>query len=271
MKLKFVVDSLDDVDEKYHDLYTEKDGKYEFTGVDGLKTQADIDRLQTALTKERADHKALKERVKIFDGRKFEDIVSDLDRIPELEAAAKNGEGKNVDELVEAKLKSKLAPVERERDKLAKELQEARDNITAFEAKDRTRSIHDSIRAAIAKQTGFQAGAVEDALMYGERLFEVTEEGSVVTKDNVGVVPGISPEVWLQEMQQKKAHWWAASQGGGAAGNRGGNSYAKNPFSAEHWNLTEQGKLIRENRQKAEQMAKAAGTQIGGAKPQPKQ
>ena len=271
MKLKFVVDSLDDVDEKYHELYTEKDGKYEFTGVDGLKTQADIDRLQTALTKERADHKALKERVKIFDGRKFEDIVADLDRIPELEAAAKNGEGKNVDELVEAKIKSKLAPVERERDKLAKELQEARDNITAFEIKDKTRSIHDSIRAAIAKQTGFQAGAVEDALMYGERLFEVTEEGNVVTKDNVGVVPGISPEVWLQEMQQKKAHWWAASQGGGAAGNRGGNSYAKNPFSAEHWNLTEQGKLIRENRQKAEQMAKAAGTEIGGAKPQPKQ
>ena len=64
MKLKLVVEKLDEIDSKYHDLYTEKDGKYEFTGVEGIKTQADIDRLQTALTKERADHKSTKEKYK---------------------------------------------------------------------------------------------------------------------------------------------------------------------------------------------------------------
>ena len=44
MALQIIVETLDDVDEKYHDLYTEKDGKFHLTGVDGMKTQADIDR-----------------------------------------------------------------------------------------------------------------------------------------------------------------------------------------------------------------------------------
>lgn len=268
MALQIIVEKLDDVDEKYHDLYTEKDGKFHLTGVEGMKTQADIDRLQTALSKERSEHKALKDRVKIFDGRKFEDIQADLDRIPELEAAAKGD--KNVDELVEAKLRSKLAPVERERDKFAKELEEAKVTIGNYETATRVRKIHDSIRTAVGKQQGFQKSAIEDAVALGERLFEVLDDGTVVTKDNVGVVPGITAEDWLQERKNDKPHWWGSSQGGGASGSRGAGSTGDNPWTNAGWNLTEQGKIIRQDPKRAEQLARAAGTKIGGPKPEAK-
>lgn len=265
MGLKIVVDKLDDVDSKYHDLYTERDGKFHLTGVDGMKTQDDIDRLQTALTKERNDHKGLKDRVKLLGDRKIEDVVKDLDRIPELEAAAKGAA--NVDELVEAKIKARIAPVERERDKLAEEVSEKDAKIVEFEAKDRTRKIHDSVREAIGRQQGFQSSAVEDALLIAERLFEVDDRGQVVARDGVGVTPGIAPQVWLQEVQQTRPHWWGPNVGGGAGGNAGGKSGTTNPWTNEHWNMTEQGRILRENPQLAEQMAKSANTTIGGGRP----
>ncbi len=46
--------------------------------------------------------------------------------------------------------------------------------------------------------------------------------------------------------------------------NTGGNP-TNNPFSKEHFNLTEQGKLFRENPQQARALAQAAGITIGGS------
>ena len=43
-----------------------------------------------------------------------------------------------------------------------------------------------------------------------------------------------------------------------------GNSPVNNPFTKEHFNLTEQGKLFRTNPQQARAMAQAAGVTIGG-------
>lgn len=268
MALQIIVETLDDVDEKYHDLYTEKDGKFELTGVEGMKTKADVDRLQTALTKERAEHKNLKERVKLLGDRKIEDVIVELDRIPELEATAKGD--KNVDELVEAKLRAKIVPIERERDKYAKELDEAKATIGNYESASRVRKIHDSIRSAVGKQQGFQKSAIEDAVTLGERLFEVLDDGSVVTKDNVGVTPGISAEDWLADRKNDKPHWWGTSQGGGAAGSRGAGATGDNPWTNGGWNLTKQGQIIREDPKRAEQLARAAGTTIGGPKPEAK-
>ena len=93
MKLKAIVASLTDVPAEFHVLYTERNGQFEMTGVDGMKTQADIDRIQVSLVKERNDHKALKDKVGTL-GRPIEEIIPILDKVPELEAAAKG----NIDE-----------------------------------------------------------------------------------------------------------------------------------------------------------------------------
>lgn len=270
MAIKAVVEKLEEVPEQYRDLYTERNGKFEITGVEGMKTEADVTRLSSALEKERNDHKKTKQTWSVLGERKPEEVVAALDRIPELEAAAEGKVDDNkLNELVEKRIGTKTGPLQREIDKLKKDNAEKDEVITGFKAKERQRTIHDSVREAIGKSQGFQGAAVEDALLFAERMLDVTEEGKVVTKDNVGVTPGVDAVVWLSDMQQKKPHWWGTSSGGGAGGNngKGGGAGGANPFSADGWNLTEQGKIVKENRARAEQLATAAGTRIGGPRP----
>jgi|LSQX01.1.fsa_nt_gb hypothetical protein len=267
MVLKAILDNLNDVPEHFHELYTEKNGKFEFTGVEGMKTQADIERLQSALAKERNDHKQTRDRFSVLGDRDLDEVVGLLDRIPELEAAAagKVDETKMA-ELVEARLKTKLAPVEREKAGLATKVAELTGQIEQFQSRERTRAIHDEVRKA-ATSSKVLPEALEDALMLAERVFEVDEDGRVVAKEGVGCTPGVDPAVWLTELQNKRPHWWGPSQGGGSTGNNRGNGGGSNPWTAEHWNMTEQGRILNENRTRAEQLAKSAGTTIGGPRP----
>lgn len=269
MALKAIVDSIDDLPEDVKKEYVEKNGKFELQ-VEGMKTQADIDRLQGALTKERNDHKVVRERLGLLGDRKIEDVLSQLDRIPELEAAAAGKlDEKQLDQLVEGRIRTKLAPIERERDTLRGQLGEKDKLIEGYTVKERTRAIHDAVRAAAATSKVLPE-ALEDALMLAERVFEVNEDGKVTTKDNVGVTPGVEPSVWFTDLQTKRPHWWGPSQGGGAGGNRNGGGNGGNPWTADGWNMTEQGRILKENRSRAEQLAKAAGTTIGGPRPQPR-
>lgn len=266
--LNSILDSLEGLSDELKGYYVEKNGKFELQ-VAGMKTQADIDRLQSALVKERNDHKILRDRYAPLSDKKVEDILAQLDRIPELEASAsgKPDETK-INELVEARIKSKLGPLEREKGTLSQKLTEALKNLEGFQIKERVRTIHDSVREAIQKMEGFQQSAIEDALLYAERMLDVDETGKVVTKEGVGVTPGVEATAWLSDMQAKKSHWWGPSQGGGASGNRlGGPGIGNNPWKPETWNMTEQGRILRENRARAEQLARVAGTSIGGPRP----
>lgn len=265
MRLKAVVDSLDEVDEKYHDLYIERNGRFEIQ-VEGMKTPADVERVMISLTKEREEHKKTKEKLQAFGGLDPEEVLQKLDRFEELEAAAAGKiDDSKLNEIVEARLRSKLAPVERERAKLLEENQSLQSKVEQYQAKERQRTIHDAVRQAAMKVKVVDT-AIEDALLLAERVFEIDDSGAIVTKDGVGVTPGVAPEVWFTDMQHRRPHWWGPSQGLNSRGNNGSGG-GNNPWTAEHWNLTEQGRIVRENRTKAEQMAKAAGTRIGGPKP----
>lgn len=269
MAIKALVDKLDDVPEQYRDLYTEKNGKFELTGVEGMKTQADIDRVQAGLAKERTEHKATKTALSAWGDRKADEVIAILDRVPELEAAAAGKLDENkINTMVESRVGSKLAPVQRQVATLTANLAEKDAIIAGYQTKERTRSIHDGVRDAISKTKGFQASAAEDALMLAERMFEVNEDGKVVTKDGVGVTPGVDAVVWLTDMQQKRPHWWGPTEGGGAGGSGNGNREGgDNPFTAANWNMTKQGEILRANPTRAEQLARAAGTTVGGPKP----
>lgn len=265
--LQAVVDSLEGIPEALHGEYVEKGGKFELQ-VSGMRTEADVQRVQNALTKERSDHGALKQRVSLLGEHKIEDVVTILDRVPELEAAAAGKlDPHKIDEIVETRIKSRLAPVERERDSLKVQLTEKDTLLDGFSKKEKTRTIHDRVREAATKAK-LLPEAIDDALLLADRTFEL-EEGTnkVVTKDGIGVTPGVDPEVWFSDLQTKRPHWWGGSAGGGAAGQRQNVGGGTNPWSHDHWNMTEQGRLYNENRERAEQMAKAAGTSIGGAKP----
>lgn len=266
MTLKAVVDNLNDIPEHFHELYTERNGKFEISGIEGLRTQGDVDRLQTALTKERNDHKGTKEKFSAFSNLDPQEVLQKLERFPELEEAAKGKlDDTKIEEIVNNRIKSRLSPVERERDTLKSQIAERDQIILSYQTKETQRTISDKVREA-ATTAKILPEAFDDALLLAERVFELTEDGRVVTKDNVGVTPGIDPSVWFNELQAKRPHWWGPSAGGGASGSKtpGGQT---NPWSHEHWNLTEQGKILTSNRSRAEQLAKSAGTSIGGPRP----
>lgn len=267
MTLKATLDSLDEIDPKYHDLYREYEGKYSLKPIDGMKTQADIDRLQLGIKNEREETKKIKEKYKLLEGLDVNEILEKLDRYPELEEASKGKiDEAKMNELVEAKLKTKLAPYEREKSTLAAKLTELEQLNQQYSAKERQRVIHDSIRQT-ALDAKIAPEALEDVLLNAERVFELDESGKPVVKDNVGFTPGIDPKVWISEIQPKRPLWWGVSQGGGARGNSGTGHGVVNPFSKDNWNLTEQGRVYTQNPQQAEQLAKSAGTFVGGPRP----
>ena len=276
MPLLAIHDKLDDIPEPYRELYTEKNGKYEVTGITGIKTQADVDRVHTSLVKERDDHKSTKDKLAVWGDMNHEETQTKLDRLPELEAAA---EGKwdeaKIEEVttkrVEGVINSRLAPLQRQVVTLTKERDDFKTVNDSLSGEKRTRTIHDSVRKHLTEKQVI-VEAHEDALMLADRIFEIREEdGSVVTRDSVGVTPGVGADVWLSEIQEKRPHWWLPSQGGGGKGGPGGGGGGgENPWTHENWNMTAQGEIIKtRGREKADQLAKAAGTSVGGVRPTP--
>ena len=243
------------------------EGKYELIKPSEIKTVQDVTNLQEALRKERDLVKASKAELAKFKGLDPEETLKKLDRIAELEAANSGKlDDEKINKIVESRIAAKTAPIERERDQFKTETDKLKVEVADFKLREVKRSIRDEVRKS-AVTAKVRETAIEDALIIGENLFEKNELGKIVTKDNVGITPGLSPDVWFAEIKDARPHWWPESKGAGAGGGDGGFDGKSNPFSAEGWNLTEQGRVISQSVEKAEQLAKAAGTSIAGGKP----
>lgn len=265
--LKAVYEKLDDVPEAFRSLYSERNGKFELTGVEGIKTSADVDRLQTALNHEKNDHKATKTKFAALGDRDITQVLSQLDRVAELEAAA----GGKLDEvalekIITARLTTKVAPLEREVAQLKTQNAELSTERDGLKGKITQGTIKDALtRAATAAKVVPQA--LDDMVLLGERVFEVSEDGGIRVKDGVGFIPGISPDQWLTDIKDKRPHWWPMSQGGGAQGGQGG-STGGNPWLKGSWSLSAQGAYVQQHGEaKAAEAAKAAGVSLGATKP----
>lgn len=268
MSLKAVYSSAEDIPEKYQDLYEEKEGMYRLVRIDGIRTDADVARLTIALDKEKKEHSESRRKFESFlGGRKQEELQSILDRLPELELAASGKiDDEKMNQAVEARLRTKISPIERERDQMRALNAELEAKVQEYTTKERQRKVYDAVRNASVKYKVLDT-AQEDVLLLAERVFEVNEDGSITARDGVGVTPGVSPEVWLTEMQQKRPHWWPASSGGGAKGSSSLGAYSNNPWSSDSWSLTEQGQVVKSlGFEKATQMAKSAGVDINNPK-----
>ncbi len=274
MGLELSHEKIDDIPEAFRELYTEQDGKFVLTGVAGVKTQGDIDRIQGGLVKERTDHKETKAKLHVWDGMDHVEVTGKLDRFTELEVAAKGNKDEmdaKLEELTEARVVTRLAPVERENKTLKTRCDELEITATTLQAEKTQRVIGDQVLGACVKSKVVEE-ARPDVLMLANQVFEVAEDGkTVLTKENLyGVTPGLAPDVFLTEMQDKRKHWWPQSVGGGSSGSGSGSGFggADNPWTHDNWNMTHQGAYLKENGiEKATQMAKAAGTTLGGMKP----
>lgn len=272
-KLKHEYEKQDDVPEAVRDFYEERGGKWLLTQVEGMVTQADVDRVMRAKTQEAEAHAATKKALgDILGDHKPEEITAMLQEYPELKAAASKDipDDEKLETIVANRTKAQLLPIQRERDTLTKERDELKEKVQAYQLADVRRALREEVRKRCVGEVGsipkLRETAVQDALDRAEREFKIDESGEVTTAD------GKTIELWLTERQESHPHWWPESRGGGAPGGKTGiPSVPDNPFSAEHWNLTNQGQLIKTlGLEKAQQLAKLAGTTVGGQKPEPK-
>lgn len=278
MVMKTVLTTLDDVDESLREHYVEgKDmkGAVQFVlAIDGpIDPIPQVKSLKSENASYRIKAKDFEEKygkIKAFEGMDHAEVIAKMDRIVELEAAhgGKINEDQ-VNKIVEGRVNGKLAPLQRQLEAVTAENTTLKKQNENFLQNERTRKIGDEVRSA-ALATKMTPSAVEDAILLAERVMDVTDEGSVVTKDNVGILPGLDVRSWMGEMQSKRPHWWGASEGGGSQGNsgNGGGGLGPNPWKSESWNMTEQGRIFNTDPVKADKLAKAAGTKIGGMRPQ---
>ncbi len=277
MALNLSYDTKDEVPAAHLELFTEQDGKWNLTGITGMKTQADIDRQQVSLTKERDEHKVTKGKLKAWvdSGITTEQHAKDQTELVELRAKVEAGAGAEfdqkkfdeaVDKLAVAKAATATAPLQASLDAMTTERDAFGVDNTKFKTNETNRTISDAVRSASAEIKVIPT-AVEDVLLLSTTIFEVKDDGAVLTRDGVGVTPGIAPAIWLAEMQEKRPHWWPIAQGGGAGGSGSGAGFADNPWTNENWNMTKQGAAVRADRAKADRMAVAAGTTVGGIRP----
>lgn len=270
MKLKAVYKSLDEIPEQYRDLYSEvKPGSFELSEVEGIKTVEDVKRVTDALNKNREEIKELKVKyVTPWGDRDPAVELPRLDKLPELEETVKTlKEGSKFDEtkvegIVQARISAVRGPLDSQLKKAQQELEASNARINNYERADKTRRIHDVVREVAAKANLDKStfATPESALMLlAERHLEVTAEGTVVTRDGSGVIPGLLPDVWINEITEKHSYLRAPSAGGGAAGSGATGHSGPNPFDkGSNFNLTAQGRLTRENPKLAEQLAKIA-------------
>lgn len=280
VKLKTVYDKKDEIPEGFGDLYIERNGKFEISGIEGIKTPADVERVQEALRKEKAEHKAAKEALAKWGELNPEEVPAKLEELAEVQAqlATLTKDGKidegAVQERIEAAIARAVGPLtrdkqalEREVDKQKKAVAEKDGTIGSLEAGIKRSKIEGQLRDhAIAAKV--IPTAIDDAVMVGVSMFEEIN-GKYVTKDGVGVTPGLDAKEWYKDMQEKRPHWWPPSQGGGS---RGGGAptgrHAENPWSREGWNITAQGRyMTAHGPEKSATAAASVGSKVGATKP----
>jgi hypothetical protein len=264
MPIKAVYDKQEDVPEEWRGLFEEKNGKWCIQRIEGLVTQADLERVQGALNNEKKEHATTKTKLQAFGEKTPEEVIAMGEKITELEARVpKPEEQKTLDERVQTLLNQQLAaktgPLERQIKELTTKAETAIAENTQLKDTITKGKIKDAVVAAATKLKVINE-AIEDVQLYAERVFEINADGKIVTRDNVGCIPGLEPENWLGDMKEKRPHWWPTSNGGGAGGgnNPGGGGGNDNPFSYAGWNRTKQGQV---DPAKKEQLAKMAGFQ----------
>ena len=227
LKLKYA--TANDIPKGFAALYEERDGEFVLVGVEGMKTQSDIDNLVSShkkRTKEAVD-KAIKDAL---NGRTTEDIDKAFEELEELRSRVDaEGEGSGskkfetaVESAVEKRIKRITGPMERELTTLKSKLEGTEKERDAAVGSLRRRNIDEAVRDA-ATSAGVMPEAVGDVVALGRELFdtETDDDGTVRVMSRDG--KGGDPVSWVREMKTKRPYFWPASQGGGAGGGGKGN------------------------------------------------
>lgn len=255
MALKFIITSESDLpdDDAIKALYSKEGDKW-VLGVEGAVPKSVHNEF-------RDKNIELKKALEGLGDTKPEDAVKAIRRVEELEAQVDKDKGK-FDQLLEKRVSEMKAEHEKqlgEKDKL----------IEGTKGQLKTLKIDHALQEAGA-EFGLRSAAAPDLVARGRTVFDLDEEGNIVSRDSEGnprynkAGDPLQPKDWVQTMVKDASHLFDDSQGSGSAGSgsRGSGGSGNNPWHKDHWNLTEQGKIMQEDPAKAQRMANQAGKRI---------
>ena len=135
-------------------------------------------------------------------------------------------------------------------DELQKQVKEYKEKVTSLEA-----AAANTRKEYALKEKLTAAGVLDaDYIIYkqgGLEKFIFDKDGSPVGIDDT-----------LKPLKESSPHLFKAEQPGGYKPNGGGNPPAANPWKKDSFNLTEQGRIFKENPTQAKELAAAAGVTI---------
>jgi len=218
----------EEIPEGFESLYTEKDGEWVVTGIEGLKTEEDTKKLQESLVKERAEHKATKEKLSKFGDHNPETLDDDLQELSELRIKVEKGDKPDEEKLAQL-VEAKTKPIQKQLEKVTKERDEAiasRDSANQSLVQGHRR---DAIFEAVSKKEGIRKDSVSAILRFAADELAFDEASSEFRTD-----AGLNTSEWLEEFCDKNSYVMEPSKSGGALGGNEGDRGGGNPFKTEN-------------------------------------
>ena len=264
---------------EYRELYTEADdGSFalDFSRFRGIKRPSEFEAMEGAKRQEIEKRRQAVDRAAALEKKwgqlDYDDVMSQLDSIPALKAAAEGKFDKaemdrEVQRLVAANLTSETAPLKRELATAVEDLETANSTIAELREWKASRELKDVLQPLLVKKVVPEH--FEDVMLYAQaELHKPEGSDKYVVREGVEGTAGLSVDMWLEDKLRVKPGWLPASKGAGLTGSSGNMGVAENPWSHDDWNVTKQGKYLREHGpEKAKKLAQMAGTDVGGLRP----
>lgn len=253
MSLKTYINNLEEVPESLHDYYHEDGDGFRLD----LEGQQDRNELKNKLGEFRNNNKALKEQLEAYQARFAE--LEEVDPAEIKKAMKAHKEAKDKQMLpaseVDRLLKERLTEAQ---SKSQKELEEAKSLASQLSMQMSQMMIEKNITEAVQQVGQLQKGALSDVL-HRAKIEMDWVDGGLVERST-----GLSVEAtnWAETLFKNSPFFFQPNTGVGSRGSSKG-SNTPNPFMAgDTFNLTEQGRLIRENPNEAMKMAREAGVEL---------
>lgn len=268
-KLKTIIETLDGIEDQYHGLYEEKDGKFilQIEGVDDHPAVVALKNGHTNSKRERdqAKRELAEAKAKLagvpedFDADEWSRMKAEDD------ARAADPDGKDIRAKIDTATAAVKTQMQGKIDRLQKEMDtkiaEKDAEIARRDSEIRSRVVTDGVRAALIK-AGVKPTMVEDGVRVFDRDVEVVQEDDRYVARMKSDLGGDEIEKYIANWAQSDAakDWIKPAMSDDERGStRGRVATSDNPFGKGGWNKTAQGQLFRSNKVKAEQLAKSAG------------
>lgn len=254
LKAQITAEEFAELPEALQEKYEENGDGYRLQ-VEGVEFPDDVEKLRNALEREKEERRKAKER---------------LSSLPEDFDPDKWKELRELEEQVEA---GKLDEKGREQlEKMKQQIEERKNQEVEAERKNRERAethlekllVQDRVRSAVEEAgiKGEYRDDVVDLLIYrGQPTVEIGDDGPRAYVSADPEQPDVREWVLAWAKGEEGQRYMPPSEKSGGGTQQGGAPGANgaNPWSAEHWNITEQGRITRQDPKLAERLKTTAG------------